>query len=623
MPVAQKRWWLLTGSELASQVVSICDILARESEGRRLRYRRALTLYEGRAVDLDADAFFTHDKAGLAPLYNLVRSACDTAQADIAARQKPKPQFLTTGADWKARRRAKKLDKFVEAQLNERQGCYADAWQLALTCFLDSVKLGDGFAKVWADMDHKKVRVERVYPWELFVDLREARYGDPQNLFHVYDIERDLAIEAFCNVEGDPEGNERRQQALESARASRPDSLRVVETVKLREAWRLPFSDEKPGKHVICVDGAVLSEEDWTRPQFPFVRWVWDAESVGYWSTGLAEEGETQQLQVNDTAEKLSRRIAICSTKRTYYNAAAVKREHLESGGEEEVLISCLDMAQVPMEAPVAPASQAEFEWLADNIRQFYEIRGISQMTANSQKPAGVTAAVAMQTLNDIQTVRFLPKARGYETSFVTMGHLMVQAARDIADEHGGYLVKWPGKRFINELDWTDVSLDEDMYSIRVAAVSQYSRDPAAILEMAQELRSTGDISRATYLDMVGLPDLEAMLTEQTSEREFIEELMGRYLDATDQAELDKLGGYEAPEPLISDKPSAMALCVSTYWEAKRDRAPEFCLSSVRRFISQLDKLMAPPPVLQQPAAPPMMAPNAAPPGLAPVPVAA
>jgi hypothetical protein len=584
------RWSDLEGDECAAALLAVVDSLEKQDTTRRARAQLHLGLYEGRPVSLDSDDFFQDvgRLQPLPPLYNLIRSACDTAQADIAGRQKPKPMFMTTGADWKARRRAKKLDKFVEAQMCQSQGQYADSWQLMIDCFLDSARLGTGIAKVFADVDAKKVRVERVLLWELHVDEREARYGAPRNIFHGYDMERDLAIETFCNVDGDEDGNERRRNALLSAQASRATGRRVVESVHIREGWKLPISDKKPGKHAIAVDGCMLFEEPWTRPRFPFLKLVWNRQSIGYWGVGIAANGEAMQDCVSDTASRLRKRIQICATKRTYYNANATKREDLEQGGDSELLIACQDMTQMPQEVPVSPASQAEFEWLNECKDGFFETEGISQMTAAAQKPAGVTAGVAMQTLNDIQTVRFLPKARAYETSFETLGQLMCDAAKDIAEQHGGYLVQWPGKRFLKELDWNEVSLEEDMYQIRVAPVSQFSRDPAAILQIAKEFRDAGEITRETYLQMVGMPDFEEMLGRETAESEYVRDLMDRYLDSTDDDELEKNGGFETPEPFLANVAGAAAICIATYWEAKRDQAPEFCLDLIRRYIVEL-----------------------------------
>lgn len=551
------------------------------------RWQQHISYYEGRSVSLEDDQYYADVPLELPPLFNLIRSACDTAQADVAGRQRPKPMFLTTGADWKTRRKAKKLDKFVEAQLQLRQGQYSDAWQVMLAAFHDATKGGTGLVKVFGDALNECICIERVLPWEVHVDEREARYGHPQSIFHVYDMDRDLAINAFCNTENE-ELNEARKEALRAAAPARKGSTRVTQAIRIREGWHLPQGEANPGKHVIAVDTAILHEEPWERRRFPFVRIMWTPQTLGFWGVGLAEEGITKQKCVNDTADRLAERIRICSTPRTYYNPTLIKRELLEQGGDAELLIPIADMSQAPMTPPVSPVSQAEFEWLNELYTKFYEGVGVSQMTANAQKPPGVNAAVAMQTLNDIQTVRFLPKARGYETSFEDLGQLCIDAARDVADETGGYLVRWPGKRFLEELNFKDADLDDDLYQIRVAPVSQFSRDPAAILELAAELRQNGDITRETYLQMVGMPDFEGMLDQETAESEYIRDLLDRYLDAVDEGELSDLGGFEAPEPFISNIPGAAAICVSTYWEAKRDKAPEYCLENIRKYISML-----------------------------------
>lgn len=601
----------------ADALISVCNTLEKQNAARRERWRKCVGLYEGRQVSLEDDQYYPEipQSLQLPPMFNLVRSACDTAQADVAGRQRPKPMFMTTGSDWKTRRKAKKLDKFVEAQLQQRQGTYIDAWQVMLRAFLDSCIGGTGLVKVFAC--GKKVSIERVLPWEILIDERAARYNNPTDLFHVYDMERDKVLDLFGRT-GDPQRDEAVKLAVMSAKPSRATTTRICDAIRVREGWHLPIdSDDSdyPGRHSIAIENCELFTEPWIRPRFPFVRVTWNHQFIGYWGVGLAETGETMQVTYNDSAERLADRIKICATLRTYYNPDAVKKELLEDGGDSELLIPVGDMSQVPVTPPPQPASAAEFNWLKELKQNFYESLGVSQMTANAQKPPGVNAAVAMETLNDISTVRFLPKARGYETSFEDLGQLIVDAAHDVAEEHGGYLVRWPGKRFLQELDFKEVNLDEDMYQIRVAPVSQFSRDPSSILELASELRQSGDITRETYLQMIGLPDFEGMLDQETAETEWVRELMDRYLDATDESELAELGGFEAPEPFTTNIAGLAALCVSIYWEAKRDRAPEFCLNNIRKFISMLkassDQQQAQTAAANQAAAGSMLAPGA------------
>jgi len=611
----RSRWWKNEGSALAGAIVAICNTQEAQDSFRRVRYQECLTYYEGRPVSLEtADGYYITSLSAVVqgqPMYNLSRSACDSVKADIAGRQKPKPMFVTTGGDWRARRRARKLDKFVEGQMSQRQGRYANTWDLMIDVFHDSAKLGVGIAKVSPDTEHKKVQLERIFPWEIFVDKQEARYGSPQNMFHVYPMEIDIAVELFVemNEAGDApkdDENAARLAAIEGAERPRYETGKVIESIKIREAWRLPFSEDSPGKHVICVNNAVLFEEDWEEPEFPFVILTWEKDTVGFWAQGIVEAHRSQHLETNRAATALNDRMRICTTKRTYYDPDVVTKAALEEGGSSEMLIASKDMSRNPQESPVNPATAQEFQWVQINIDRYFTMSGVSQQSAASQKSKGLTAAVAIEAENDLGTQRFMPKARGYEESFVQLGRLFVRAADKVAEAHGGYLVRWPGKRFIQQLNWNDVSIEDMIYEIRVAAVSMFSKDPAQMLQVAQDLHAGGIINRETFLQMTSLPDLEGLMNRETAEREWLEELFSRYLDSEDDDQLLELGGYEAPEPFMTNKPAAMWLVVSTYWEAKRDGAPMFCLELLQRWITQLDKLIAPSPPPTPPGGLPM-----------------
>ena len=264
-----RRWWAmangpdgqpLEGEELKQaeqnmgvEVYRIGTALRSAQQGRRTRWLSCIRDYEGRELDsLYADAYSRSEpKADL--VYNLHRRGVHTAVAQIAGRQKPKAQFQTSGADWSTQRRARKLDKICEAQLHQRQGRYQNGWELAATCLKDAAIGGDGVIKGY--FRNNGMVYERKRAYELYVDPLEARGGDPQNLFDVYLMEVDKAVEEFCRVEGDDEGNRLRKLAIESAPEVATDddakassmAPRVTKSVRIVEAWRLPPSDDEPG----------------------------------------------------------------------------------------------------------------------------------------------------------------------------------------------------------------------------------------------------------------------------------------------------------------------------------------------------------------------------------------
>lgn len=651
-----ERWFRKRGDDAARAVHSICKKLEADNESRKARWMQALRLYDGKGLPGQP----------CEEIYNLSRSAVDTAQAEIAARNRPKPMFFASGADWRTKRKAKKLDRFVEATLHQRQGRYCDTWELCEDMFKAASIAVGAVAKVSADAQAERIRVEHIPSHEVLVDPEEAAAGDPQNWFHVYDMDLDLALEQFCALEQPEEYEEaaegetdeerecreernhklRDERMTEEARKDHVRSLllnasaielrkslgdltfRVSQRVRVYEAWRLPFSAEKPGRHVFAVDGGSLYEEDWTWPSPPFAILVWSREMFGLWGRGLVEEGALQHEKVNEMAERLHERFKLCAQTRTFYEAGTVSDEDLQSN-DSAVNIPVRDLSKVPRTEMVPPVTEAERGMLNEEIQRYYEFVGVSQMTAGARREPGVSAAIAMQTLGDIKSIRFLPKARAYELLFVTIGELIIRAARDLAIARPELIAKWPGKRFLQEIKWADVDLPDDMYEVRVAPVSAMSRDPAQRLEVAEQLAAAGRIPNDKYLQLLGLPDLDSYMSAETAETDYLEMLVDRYLDAEDSEELEELGGYETPEtfarPLV-----ALVTVQQMYFQAKIDGAPIFNLNLLNRYMRELEQKIRP-PQQQQPAAgappvaPPMPGemPAAPPAGPAAVPIAA
>ena len=85
---------------------------------------------------------------------------------------------------------------------------------------------------------------------------------------------------------------------------------------------------------------------------------------------------------------------------------------------------------------------------------------GLSQMSVQSEKPAGVTAAVALQTLDDIETERFMVFGRAYESWCLEVARRFIDCAKTIAEDFGDMSVGVPMKDGILHLSWKDVYVD-------------------------------------------------------------------------------------------------------------------------------------------------------------------
>lgn len=94
--------------------------------------------------------------------FNAIQSVIDTITARIGE-TKPKPYFLTSGGDYKAQRKAKRLNWFIEGTFYETR-----QYDLGLQCFRDGGIWGDGFEHVYPDWQTKRVCHERVMESEIW-----------------------------------------------------------------------------------------------------------------------------------------------------------------------------------------------------------------------------------------------------------------------------------------------------------------------------------------------------------------------------------------------------------------------------------------------------------------------
>jgi hypothetical protein len=584
--LGHKRWWQCTGEELGHVVWAIASGLESDQGFRRNRSKESLCLYEGRAMrGLHAGAYTLeaqHQEYDL----NVTRAACDTVIAEIAGRQKPIAKFQTSGADWKTKRRAKGLEKYVTGVMHQRQGAHLNAWQLMQNVFLDTTIWGMGVAKVfWCD---GQTRIERHLEHELYVDPVEARYGDPQNLFHIYTMERDKALYTFAldpdldlSAERRSEITERIECADEVDPEIYGNNPRVAKAIKVVECWRLKHAGGKPGKHAFVINNMCLHEEDWERDSFPFVVMRWESDRMGWYAKGLVEQGEAIHRELNTNAVRMQERFRICGSKRTYIEEDSVDMTSMQAN-DAEVIIEYKKGSQPPNETTPKPIAEAELVWMNDVFQKYFEITGVSQMRASARKEPGVTAGVAIRTLNDMQTARFALKAKAYEDAYVQLADQIILCAREAAADGETVSVK-----FDKEIVWKDVEVPEDQFTITIAPASSLPNDPAGRLQMAQELFSSGIVGVETFKQLLGWPDLEKEMNNQTSQNRYVEKIIDEMLDATPSFI------YRAPDPLLLDKPRALMQCAQAYFEALYDDAPDFSLTLLRDWMTQLNELIA------------------------------
>ncbi len=593
----ERPWYERHGDDRAGTIQVMARALQREQAHRVTRYQLNQRLFEGAGAPVSGESLAAEESD---IVYNSFRSLVLTTVSTVFAPQKPKPQFMTSGAEWKVRRRAQRADKFCEGILRQRHEQHLDAWSFMLQRRAESLTQGAAPVYVYGDPRSKKICMEGLPVTELFVDPSERQ--NPRTLFRISDRSSEELLAEY----GD---KDTRRYAIESSTDVRANALqqtpKVAKRVEVIEWWRLgtePEADgEYDGQHTVVVNGVeMLDRHDtaWTAPAFPFIFCQCETrlDDREFWGVGFIETTMGLGLEGNRALQGLQRQMRLNSSRRVYYIEGSINSMHLESN-ETEVHIPVTPGFQLPNVEQPAPFHPAQLEYMREIFKLQFDQSGISQVSAAARREPGIESGVAQRTLNDTKAGRQLWMAKAFENDFVELGHQYMWRARELKRVAGAFSVQYVGKHEIREFSYDEIALEKYPFIVQVAPASALPQDYAGRLQLVQEMMASGMVTMETGKQLLSWPDLEHEVSTESAEYDYIDSLTERYLDA-EEKDFDD-GDYESPEGFLVNKQRAILQMSATYFRAKLDKAPEFNLDLLRRYIQELDKQIAaaaPPP---------------------------
>jgi len=350
------------------------------------------------------------------------------------------------------------------------------------------------------------------------------------------------------------------------------------------------------------LDHTVLLDEDYTRDEFPFAFLRRKPPLVGFWGQSLMQDLAPGQLEYDSLCERIQRAHRLLGGAHLIVQRGS-KINLGELDNDIGTIISC--DGPPPTEwtpSPVNPDTYRYKDGIAASMR---EVSGQSAMSVHAEKPTGITSGIALQTLDDVESERFMAFHRAYEQFFVDIARHMITLSDIVPNAR----VKTKTSRGVEILHWSDVSLPEDESIVEIFPTSMLAKTPGARLEQLQELMAAQVIDAVRFRQLFQMPDIEAD-----------NELDAAVLDVVDRA-FDKIildGEFVGPEPFddlarCSERALKLYAHARTYTDIAEDRL-EMC----RRYIEMCMSLNQPPSEAVPPAgAPP--GPPAPPPEAMPV----
>lgn len=563
--------------------------------------------------------------------YNVCRSAVDTLQAKVA-KHRPLPQVRPTCGGWREKKRARKMGQFLSGEFY-RQRVYEKHGPMIVR---DALIFGRGALRIW--VEGKRIKTERCLPWELFTDEWDSRYGSPRNMYQARSMDQGVALETFARTESGGWSQTIKRAIEEAGRFSGrlgEDAGFIGSTVKridVVEAWHLcdrpeehergedvddrddaeDDEDDNPtkeprgqgkqprkhtctGRHVVFTTAGVLLDEPWEYDYFPFAILHYNEAVTGCWGTGLIEQLEGYQYEINQSAERLSEMFRLSGVHVTVPDNSKISYQDIRNG------INILG------HAPGGELKVHQMDLVNEHVRarprelteDALNDAGLSQMSVQSQAPANLESGRAIQTMDDIESERFMIFGRAYGTWNVEVARRMVDCAKLIAETYGDHAVSVPMRGGMLRMRWTDVWVEGIDISI----------DPTSVLptllpgriDLLMQLWESQQIDRDTFLRNLEATDLQGEILTELAPKLVVDEMLEKML----YAEEDE--GEEAYLPPTAYQPFEWAAmrAQQRYNRGLLDGAPEFNLDMLQRFMkhcqTELDKLTPAAP-LPQPA---------------------
>jgi hypothetical protein len=548
-------------------------IYARMYEGRPMT---SLYQFGGAAT---RSATFSYDNRST---WNVLRSVCGAGAAQVA-KSRPRPRFLTNGADRKTKKKAKKLQKFCD-------GLFKDArvYEVTQRALVDSTVFPTGVVQIY--VDHDRVKVQRCFDCEIFVEY--SPYGEPQTLYRRRFQDRFQLHAKFG------EDDEVKAFAIASAKAVDPIGTNdTTNLIEVWEAWRLPSAPgADDGHHIIAIDqaGGSLFTESWSKPYWPLVFFRWEAALTGFSGTSLASILAPIQVEINKLLSRIEKAQRVMCVPRLWVPPGKMDRITNEVG-------ELIRTPQAPQALTFAALAAEIYQHLERHVSRAYEEAGLSRDTAQGSKDAGVNSAIAIRESLDVGAARLALPTQRWEQAHVDIAKIMVDMARDLYTANKSYKISAPGTKFLESIDWKDCDLAEDEYDVDVQPASLLPTTAAGRIDTVQDLVKSGVWTQDRAAASLDELDPESEMSLERAAEKNIEKQIDAMLD-----------GKAAQPDKFTDLSKAIKLCGFYINEAEEDGVDDKHVDLVRRYadacfalqkkIAQANQPPAPAPAAPAPA---------------------
>ena len=520
-------WWqcALDGEERISQGE---EVHARVSDHVRDLFSRQRNLWErdkrhvysymGQPMKgLGPESFTIRAEEPPEHAYNLCQSSVDTLMSHFSSK-KSKPQFLTNMGDPGLQKRARQMQQAIDGLFYEI-GYYAKPRQEGMMSTLGSLHMQSIFDASVCDFGgiHHYERkgphglrpaIERLVPWESLDDQAQCFYG----LMPEYGTHRSIAADQLACLDYPGSIWQGVTDHLGQAYVLRDDDPKGQDKAKGKfvsvvEIFR-PDTEygSGDGRHAIVIPGWTAVYEKWDEPlPYTFIRWSPQI-PVGWRGQGVVERlydaNEKLKLfivRINKAAESDS--IKICVQK----GSKLVKNQLTN---EDYTVLTYVGVKPEVLELGMIP--QGWVEWVNQIIKWSRDVIGLNEMSISAEKPKGIIANEALETMIDLQSRRLANPEIASDDFVIDNTVQLIRRCRRIAKQERNFAVMLKDSTGIKPMLWRDIDIDDSDYRLQIFPSNYLPMTGASRVQKVIDLSDKIPELRPFFLGLLDFPDIQS-----------------------------------------------------------------------------------------------------------------
>lgn len=449
---------------------------------------------------------------GIKTKVNAQKSAIDTMASKLS-QLKVRPFFNPVDASFKADKACRHAQIFFDKLFSELH-----VPQLMAESTRDAIIFDVG--EQW--VDDKKGRIVHVHPWAVLLDPAEYDCGALSRICLMFKhvpvsmIVRD--IELYGNGE------------TAEAKGVNADFKAMFERNRSELHDYIVYYDLYNKKRYDIYDSKFFFEKTLDFDCCPVNFVFYNRPVKGFFSTSAIDDTYGIQYQIDEMGDRVD--AATRTAPFAFVTIPRSSNSELKSSQFTNLPFTIIEYDSISGGKPEintpSPIS-GEYQSMIDSLEtKLFNQLGVSQLSAQSKKPAGVTSGVALQTLEDVESDRFNVLVGDVVEAYVNLAKILIQVLPGDSE----ILPKTLLRR--DSVTWAEVKKNYKLYQIQFSSTSSLSKDPATKMEQINQLVNMGFLSKEIAAKFLDMPDLEKAFEDITAAEDYCNYIIDKAVETGD-----------------------------------------------------------------------------------------